>query len=86
MTLERPLGVAAPICGSGSGPGPSGACPVCEDSLAAGAGPVFVLPVFTSVLPAREDPVLMGAREPFVRDLPSDAPARAPPRHRSCCE
>lgn len=80
MTLERPLGLVASICGSAPAPAPSGVCPVCEDSLAAGGGPVFLLPVFTSVVPAREDPALGETREPFVRDLPGDAPARAPPQ------
>src|SRR5574338_251320 len=43
MTLERPLGLVASICGSVPAPAPSGVCPVCEDSLAAGGGPVFLL-------------------------------------------
>jgi hypothetical protein len=79
MALERPLGVPGPICGSPLPPAPDGACPGCEDALAAGAGPLCIPDAFTGLAAPGEEGAPIRVQAAFARDVLTDAPARAPP-------
>ena len=79
MALERPLGLYGPVCGTPSAPSPLAACPVCEDSLAAGAGPLAVLEApGLRVFPDQQISAREDGEAPKQRGF-ADAPARAPP-------
>jgi hypothetical protein len=80
MALEWPLGVQGAICSSAPAHGPSAPCPVCENALAAGAGPLSVPVAFAGLGAPDQDPPFIRPQAAFARDALADALARAPPR------